>query len=295
MSELRDILYLEEIEVKEADDGKQLRFRGKCQEADVINNNGRVYPLPILQREVARLQPEIAERRVLMQADHPASGRPLLQDTVARIDKLEFGGRGGKSLYLEGTLLNTAKGRDVREVMKSARIGLSSRGTGKTIPGDWNGKKAEVVQDDFSLKTFDLVVGGSVRHAEVTVLREWEEAGNVDTDTAIGKLTESEKVQLKEALKSNPELTQLLNRWLEQDFVPEALETLRNKLSEESGEITEEKLIDVVSSLVEEHLGAESAEKLLSSLTRKAEQELQREKNEQLTEEQKLQKFLART
>ena len=44
---------------------------GVCQKAGAKNGNGRIYPRPVLQREVQSYQNAINERRALGELDHP--------------------------------------------------------------------------------------------------------------------------------------------------------------------------------------------------------------------------------
>ena len=46
---------------------------GVLQRADAENQNGRVYPFPILQREAKKYETLINERRALGELDHPDS------------------------------------------------------------------------------------------------------------------------------------------------------------------------------------------------------------------------------
>ena len=48
-------------------------MRGILQKANTLNQNGRVYPTEILQREVRNYQKFIAESRALGECDHPDS------------------------------------------------------------------------------------------------------------------------------------------------------------------------------------------------------------------------------
>ena len=59
-------------ESKEQNAGKIL-MSGILQKADTLNQNGRVYPGPILDREVRNYQKFIQENRALGELDHPDS------------------------------------------------------------------------------------------------------------------------------------------------------------------------------------------------------------------------------
>ena len=59
-------------ESKEKNNGKIL-MKGVLQKAETLNQNGRVYPKPILEREVRNYQKFIRENRALGECDHPDS------------------------------------------------------------------------------------------------------------------------------------------------------------------------------------------------------------------------------
>ena len=53
-------------------DGKVV-LKGVLQKAGTLNQNGRIYPLPILEREIRNYQKFIQENRALGECDHPDS------------------------------------------------------------------------------------------------------------------------------------------------------------------------------------------------------------------------------
>ena len=53
--------------------GGRYIMRGILQKANTLNQNGRVYPIDILEREVRNYQKFIAENRALGELDHPDS------------------------------------------------------------------------------------------------------------------------------------------------------------------------------------------------------------------------------
>ena len=59
-------------ESRERNNGKVM-MKGILQKADTLNQNGRVYPLPVLEREVRNYQKFIKENRALGECDHPDS------------------------------------------------------------------------------------------------------------------------------------------------------------------------------------------------------------------------------
>ena len=59
-------------ESRENNNGKVM-MKGVLQKANTLNQNGRVYPLPVLEREVRNYQKFIKENRALGECDHPES------------------------------------------------------------------------------------------------------------------------------------------------------------------------------------------------------------------------------
>ena len=56
---------LTESEKRQMSDGKALYLVGKCHEAERLNGNGRVYPFPILKREVDNYMNVVRDRRAV--------------------------------------------------------------------------------------------------------------------------------------------------------------------------------------------------------------------------------------
>ena len=137
-------------ESRELNGGKIL-MKGVLQKADTLNQNGRVYPLPILEREIRNYQKFIKESRALGECDHPDSSVVELKNASHII----------REAYMEGDicygtveLLDTPAGKILQSLVESGvTLGISSRGVGSTkSEGDY-----QVVQDDFQLICWDFV------------------------------------------------------------------------------------------------------------------------------------------
>ena len=59
-------------ESREKNAGKVV-MKGILQKADTLNQNGRIYPMSVLEREVRNYQKFIVENRALGELDHPDS------------------------------------------------------------------------------------------------------------------------------------------------------------------------------------------------------------------------------
>ena len=122
------------------------------QRANAKNQNGRVYPLPILMREGERYQEFIKERRALGELDHPESPVVNLKNVSHNITEMWFN---GEDLVGHLEVLSTPSGNILKELLKNnIKLGISSRGLGSVREMD---ESTVEVEDDFSLICFDVV------------------------------------------------------------------------------------------------------------------------------------------
>ena len=137
-------------ESREQNGGKVI-MKGILQKADTLNQNGRVYPKAILEREVRNYQKFIRENRALGECDHPDSSVVELKK-VSHIIREAYIDDG--VCYGTVELLDTPMGKILQSLVESGvTLGISSRGVGSTKrDGD-----IQVVQDDFQLICWDFV------------------------------------------------------------------------------------------------------------------------------------------
>lgn len=137
-------------ESREKNNGKVV-MRGILQKADTLNQNGRIYPIDVLQREVRNYQKFIVENRAMGELDHPDSSVVNLKN-VSHIVKEAY--IDGGVVYGTVELLDTPSGKILQSLVESGvKLGISSRGVGSTKKqGDYF-----VVQDDFQLICWDYV------------------------------------------------------------------------------------------------------------------------------------------
>jgi|TARA_R110000824_G_scaffold144738_2_gene312767 hypothetical protein len=131
-------------------DGKIL-MKGVLQKADTLNQNGRIYPRPILEREVRNYQKFIQENRALGECDHPDTSVVELKNASHIIREAHMD---GDVCYGTVELLDTPSGNILQKLVEAGvTLGISSRGVGSTRnEGDY-----VVVQDDFQLICWDFV------------------------------------------------------------------------------------------------------------------------------------------
>jgi len=137
-------------ESREKNNGK-IVMRGILQKSDTLNQNGRIYPRNILDREIRNYQKFIAENRALGELDHPDSSVVNLKN-VSHIVKEAY--LEGDVVYGTVEILDTPSGKILQSLVESGvKLGISSRGVGSTKKqGDY-----QVVQDDFQLICWDYV------------------------------------------------------------------------------------------------------------------------------------------
>ena len=134
---------------------------GVLQRADAKNQNGRVYPRNILEREVEKYKGrEIRENRAYGELDHPESSVVELKNTSHIIRDVSW-----KGDDVVGTveILNTPAGNILKELVKAGcTVGISSRGMGsvKQI-----GEDTVAVENDFDLICWDFVSNPSTHGA----------------------------------------------------------------------------------------------------------------------------------
>ncbi len=140
-------------QIKESKDrnGGKIFLKGPLQKSDTLNQNGRIYPRAILERELKNYQKFIRENRALGECDHPDSSVVELKNAshIVRDAHLE-----GDVVVGTIELLNTPSGLILQSLVESGvTLGISSRGVGSTKRQGTH----DVVQEDFQLICFDMV------------------------------------------------------------------------------------------------------------------------------------------
>jgi len=188
-----------------------MKLEGVFQRANEVNANGRKYPKAILQREVDKLMPAVRENRLLGELDHPESAEVKLANAAHMITGLRWQ---GNDLIGECTLLNTTAGLTAQTLIRDGvKLGMSSRGMGTLTD---IGESVKEVNDDYDMRTFDLVADPSTRGAfpGLTEGKGYINEARAMVRSAIKKAT-AEKTMLvliKEALKDKfPSAKEIVN------------------------------------------------------------------------------------
>ena len=167
---------------------KKYSIRGPFMQAEVKNRNGRIYPMPVLEKEVAKYNRNfIREKRAFGELGHP-DGPTVNLERVSHITTSLV--PDGKNFLGEAKIMDTPMGKIVKNLMdEDCKLGVSSRGMGSL---DERGG-AKYVRDDFYLATAaDIVADPSAPNAFVEGIMEGKEWVWNN-----GALIESELVELK--------------------------------------------------------------------------------------------------
>lgn len=137
----------------ERKEGGKIILRGELGRADVVTSNNRMYPRPVMEREVRRLEKDAKARKLYGELDHPADGRTQFQRVSHLIREIHMEEDGRVLGELE--LIPTQKGKDIIAIIESGgAVGCSSRGTGTTHKRN---DGVDVVNEDYTMITYDLV------------------------------------------------------------------------------------------------------------------------------------------
>jgi len=152
--------------VNEDASGRTL-VKGVLQRAGAENQNGRVYPKNILEREVNKYQQLIKERRALGELDHPDSSVINLKNVSHNIKEVHWE---GEDVVGTVEILPTPSGNILKELLRAGiLLGISSRGMGSVKPLEGN---KVVVGEDFELIGWDFVSNPSTHGAFMTPMNE---------------------------------------------------------------------------------------------------------------------------
>ena len=189
--------HIEDVEyiTEEKDNGeKTYKIKGVFMQSEVKNRNGRVYPFPVLQKEVNRYNKDyVNENRAFGELGHPDGPTVNLERASHMITSLK---PEGKNFVGQATILKTPMGRIVENLMDAGgKLGVSSRGMGSLEQK--NG--ANYVKKDFYLATAaDIVADPSAPNAFVQGIMEGKEWVWDN-----GALVEEELIRMKKRINEN--------------------------------------------------------------------------------------------
>ena len=162
--------HIEDIELlTEEKDGKEYTYiQGVFLQGDIKNRNGRVYPMPVLQREVTNYTENFVNKsRALGELGHPDGPTINLDRVSHKIVELY---QDGSNYIGKAKLLETPMGSIAKNLLREGvQLGVSSRGVGSLESKDGS----NYVRDDFMLTTAaDIVADPSAPDAFVEGIME---------------------------------------------------------------------------------------------------------------------------
>jgi hypothetical protein len=165
--------HIEDIELlTEEKDGKEYTYiQGVFLQGDVKNRNGRVYPMPVLQREVTNYNENFVNKsRALGELGHPDGPTINLDRVSHKIVELY---QDGSNYIGKAKLLETPMGQIAKNLLREGvQLGVSSRGVGSLE----SKAGSNYVRDDFMLTTAaDIVADPSAPDAFVDGIMEGKE------------------------------------------------------------------------------------------------------------------------
>lgn len=199
----------------------KLKFRAKLQEADVVNNNQRVYPAETLRNVYMQLKSKAEERKLVGEMDHPQpsgdNASKIKRSSTLSLDNvcvlfvdLEWD---GNSIYGVCETLSNTKGMDLYALLKDGvTIGFSLRAFGETRKRPDG--VIEVLPRGIKALTYDVVANPS--HDNSVILEFLDESTSMqavlnELNTELNELKESASIarQNKMVLEESGLETQL--------------------------------------------------------------------------------------
>lgn len=154
------------IKESQQKNGGRIILPAVFQKAETKNQNGRVYPRQLLEREFNNYQKAIRESRAYGELDHPTESTVSLQKACLIIREAMWDGD-----TVRGTIevLPTPMGKILSDILSvGGKVGLSSRGVGST---EKTNEGVDMVQDDFQLCAIDAVADPSTPGANINESR----------------------------------------------------------------------------------------------------------------------------
>ena len=156
-----------EVLTEEKNGKKKYIIEGVFAQAEQKNRNGRVYPMPVMEKAVGKyVSDQVSKGRAVGELNHPEGPTVNLDKVSHKIEKLEFK---GNDVMGKATILDTPMGKIVEGLLDGGvQLGVSTRGMGSLQRTN----DAMVVKDDFLLNAVDIVQDPSAPSAFVNGVME---------------------------------------------------------------------------------------------------------------------------
>ena len=172
MKLIREEIESVEFLVEQKNGKKSMYIEGVFLQGDLQNRNGRMYPIAVLRKEVARYnEAHIKSGRALGELGHPDGPTVNLDRVSHKIVSLK---ESGSNFIGKAKILSTPMGKIASSLIEEGvKLGVSSRGIGSLKP---TREGVNVVGDDFMLSTAaDIVADPSAPDAFVEGIMEGKE------------------------------------------------------------------------------------------------------------------------
>ena len=172
MKLIREEIEKVEVLTEESNGKKNLFIKGVFLQAEQVNRNGRMYRMPVMEREVKRYTEQYVNKgRALGELGHPDGPTVNLDRVSHKITELY---REGNNFIGKAQILSTPMGKIAESLLKEGVcLGVSSRGIGSLRPTK---EGFNEVGEDFMLATAaDIVADPSAPDAFVQGIMEGKE------------------------------------------------------------------------------------------------------------------------
>jgi hypothetical protein len=160
LREYLDLRYDKNVIKESREKGLPIVVSAILQRADAVNQNKRIYPRRILEREVNNYKKAVLEGRATGELDHPDSSIVSLERVSHIIRDIDWN---GQEVVGQVEILDTPKGKIAKDLMAAGvKLGISSRGVGETVKTN---EGYDMVDESFMLIAFDLVSEPSTQNA----------------------------------------------------------------------------------------------------------------------------------
>jgi hypothetical protein len=183
------------VERAEETGPKNYLIRGIFAQAEKKNGNGRSYPFPIMEREVKGLcEGKIAQGRLVGELGHPNSIEIGLDRVSHKITSLKFDKH---DVMGEALIGDTPCGKIAKALIDmDVKLGVSTRGVGTL--------KEMIVQNDFRMKTIDIVADPSAPDAFVSAVLENNSEWVLENGILVEKEVQVIKGEIDTIIVENP-------------------------------------------------------------------------------------------
>jgi hypothetical protein len=173
----------------DAEGNKNWFIEGVFVQSDVVNKNRRIYPRPIMEKEInSYINEYVLSNRAVGELSHPEGTEINLDKITHIIESIE---QHGNNFHGKAKILNTPSGNIVKGLLEGGvKLGVSSRARGSVKT---NRDGINEVQSDFRLAAVDIVYQPSAPDAFVN--------GLMENSPFLGTICED--VEFMESLKSD--------------------------------------------------------------------------------------------